>query len=79
MAKTGDTQDNPVGINSKPDGARQPLLEAILRIRDLDLYVEALRAFKDGNLDAARSILSKAENQSTQQSQRSADHFIDYA
>jgi hypothetical protein len=63
VAKTGDTQDNPVGINSKPEDSRQPLLDAILRIRDLDLYVEALRAFKDGDLDSARCILSKAEKQ----------------
>jgi hypothetical protein len=63
VAKTGDTHDL-VGINSKPEDSRQPLLDAILRIGDLDLYVEALRAFKDGNLDSARSILAKAEKQS---------------
>ena len=62
MAKT---QDNPIGVNLGAENPRQPLLDAILRIRDLDLYVEALRAFKDGNLDAARSILSKAEKQPT--------------
>jgi hypothetical protein len=59
------TQDNPIGVNLGAENSRQPLLDAILRIRDLDLYVEALRAFKDGNLDAARSILSKAEKQPT--------------
>jgi hypothetical protein len=73
VAKTGDTQNNPVGANLEAESPRQPLLDAILRIRDLNLYVEALRAFKDGNLNTARSILSKAEKQSKRQGQRFAD------